>query len=528
MFIRTPSGQAAMTKMWVMFLTSLLLVSMMNLYAEIREPDIIGIDELPNFTRETVKVEGTLTSYVRDPYDSGDDRIDLQVQDGWKVVKVRWYETGRTEDVPPIGSKIIVEGEVVEWNGRLWLQASGLGSVFVKPGEIAPPTGVSLTELALNATGFEGASVLVEGFIGDVLQPNLTRQTLSIMDNPSYSNADHVLSMRVEGRVDSWSESGSQVRVRGWLQFDERSYRWQLFVQGGEVQILNAAGSKGLSWAADSKTWTYDIGKHVTILGTGAADADGWVINGPTETDSICLLPSSNATSSDIVGVSKAWSGRLGWDDIEQSICLDAGHDPLLLNPVATAGSDATPIGNVALDPFRYVNGTYEFEGYITDPISPDYDKGYLADGPDYFSRSAKIRLVLIGERTGWIEAGQKVRVNATVIWDTADARVIIEARSMNLTGSTPSPTALEWGGGFDAWRWDVGKRVSIHGIVNESADGSLWIERSGSDERVCLLGDGTEASQLAGTNQTMEWIGRLVTTDDLKDNEAMFCLDRR
>ncbi len=517
-----------MAKLWVMFLTSLLLVSTMNLYAEIREPDLIGIEELPNFTRETVKVEGTLTSYVRDPYDSGDDRIDLQVQNGWRVVKVRWYETGHTDDIPPIGSTVIVEGEVAEWNGRLWLQANGLGSVYAKPGEMTTPVGVSLTELSLNASRYDGVSVTVEGFTGDVLQPNLTRQTLSIMDNPSYSNTDHVLSMRVEGRVAEWYESGSQVRVRGWMQFDERSYRWQLFVQGGEITILHAAGSKSLSWAADTKTWTYDIGKHVTILGTGVADGSEWAVQGPTETDRICLLPAADATSSDIDGVSKAWSGRLIWYEITQSICLDAGHDPLALNPVGTYGTDAMPLGSLALDPFRYVNGTYEFDGYITDPISPDYNKGYLADGPDYFSRSTKIRLVLIGERSEWIEAGQAVRVNATVIWDTADARVIIEARSMNLTGPTPTPAALEWGGGFDSWRWEVGKRVSIHGVINESADGSLWIERSGSSERLCLLGDGTEASQLAGNNETLEWIGRLVTTDDLKDNEAMFCLDRR
>jgi len=517
-----------MAKMWVMFLTSLMLVSTMNLYAVIREPDLIDIDELPNFTRETVKIEGTLTSYVRDPYDSGDDRIDLQVQNGWKVVKVRWYETGHTEKIPSIGSMVIVEGEVVEWNGRLWLQASGLGAVYVKLGEVNTPIGVSLTELSLNASDYDGVSVTVEGFIGDVLQPDLTRQTLSIMDNPSYSNADHILSMRVEGRVDGWYESGSQVIVRGWLQFDERSYRWQLFVQGGQITVLHEAGSKSLSWAADTKTWTYDIGKHVTILGTGFADGNGWAIQGPTETDKICMLADSNSTAGDIEGVSKAWSGRLVWDDLAQSICLDAGHDPLLVNPVATSGSDATPLGSVSLDPFRYVNGTFEFEGYITDPISPDYNKGYLADGPDYFSRSTKIRLVLIGERSEWIEAGQKVRVNATVIWDTADSRVFIEARSMNLTGPTPAPVALEWGGGFDAWRWEVGKRVNIHGIINESEDGSLWIERSGSSERLCLLGDGTEASQLMGTNETMEWIGRLVTTNDLKDNVAMFCLDLR
>ncbi|MED5159295.1 MAG: hypothetical protein VYD62_03660, partial [Candidatus Thermoplasmatota archaeon] len=81
-----------MAKLWVMFFTSLLLVSAMNFYAVIREPDMIEIDEIRNYPRETVKIEGVLTSYVRDPYGEGADRIDLQVQeiDGHSVAKVRW------------------------------------------------------------------------------------------------------------------------------------------------------------------------------------------------------------------------------------------------------------------------------------------------------------------------------------------------------------------------------------------------------------------------------------------------------
>ena len=57
-----------MAKMWVMFFTSLLLVSAMNFYAVIREPDLIDIDDIHEYPRETVKVEGVLTSFVIDPY----------------------------------------------------------------------------------------------------------------------------------------------------------------------------------------------------------------------------------------------------------------------------------------------------------------------------------------------------------------------------------------------------------------------------------------------------------------------------
>ena len=88
----------------------------MNFYAVIREPDMIEIDEIRNFPRETVKIEGILTGYVRDPYGEGADRIDLQVQeiDGHSVAKVRW-NVDRNNEVPPIGTVVTVEGEAVSY-----------------------------------------------------------------------------------------------------------------------------------------------------------------------------------------------------------------------------------------------------------------------------------------------------------------------------------------------------------------------------------------------------------------------------
>ena len=104
----------------------------MNFYAVIREPDMIEIDEIRNFPRETVKIEGILTGYVRDPYGEGADRIDLQVQeiDGHSVAKVRWNVDWNNE-VPPIGTVVTVEGRGigVEWENldsvqRLWCNYS--------------------------------------------------------------------------------------------------------------------------------------------------------------------------------------------------------------------------------------------------------------------------------------------------------------------------------------------------------------------------------------------------------------------
>ena len=67
----------------------------------------------------------------------------------------------------------------------------------------------------------------------------VTYHSLYLMDNQVYGGADHLLYMQVEGRVMEWVEAGSHVVVNGWLQFDERSYRWRLLVQATEVEVLS-------------------------------------------------------------------------------------------------------------------------------------------------------------------------------------------------------------------------------------------------------------------------------------------------
>ena len=151
-----------MARMWVMFLTSLLLVMTMNFYAVVREPDLIDIEDLPNYPRETVKIEGILTSWIRDPYGDGDDRIDMQVmdrEDGYTVAEVRWVKNGYINEtnLPEIGSIVYVEGEIVEWNGSIWLQSSGRGAVYQKEGVSVAPSWtstVSYTHLTLPPTPY--------------------------------------------------------------------------------------------------------------------------------------------------------------------------------------------------------------------------------------------------------------------------------------------------------------------------------------------------------------------------------------
>ena len=187
--------------MWVMFLTSLLLVMTMNFYAVVREPDLVPIGDLPEYPRETVKIEGILTSWIRDPYGDGDDRIDMQVMDkddGYTVAEVRWVKNGyiNESNIPAIGSIVYVEGEIVEWNGSIWLQSSGRGAVYAKPGADVIPTWTSLSELARNTTAFEGESIIVEAYVGKSIAPNIT--------NPSIYKIIHHTRMQITCSTLDW------------------------------------------------------------------------------------------------------------------------------------------------------------------------------------------------------------------------------------------------------------------------------------------------------------------------------------
>tara|TARA_B100000700_G_scaffold34345_1_gene33196 strand:+ start:179 stop:1738 length:1560 start_codon:yes stop_codon:yes gene_type:complete len=519
-----------MAKLWVMFFTSLLLVSAMNFYAVIREPDMIDIDDIHEYPRETVKVEGVLTSFVVDPYGEQADRIDLQVRElgGHSVVEVRWY-VDRDNDIPPIGTIITVEGEVTEWNGRIWLSSNGYGAIQCADSKCdgIEYTSLQIVEVAMNPSLYSNMSVKIDGYLSESLEPDVTYHSLSLLDNPSYGNADHLLYMQIEGRVMDWIEAGSHVEISGWLQYDQRSLRWRLLVQATAVEVISQGSIVDLSWELEPQSLTYEVGKLVSIDGIANRNSEGWWLNGPSPTDKLCLLPSPYDIENDIEGNEREWAGRLVWSTDEAMVCLDRGYNASASNPSGEFGDDVTDLLSIAESPFDYLGQNLTFEGWVTDPISPDYDKGYVGDGADYFSRSTKLRIHLIGEHSEWIEGGQPIRFNATIIWSESEGRVILEVRTWTL-GESPNPNRLNWGDGYNSWKWDIGKLVILNGEAIMDEDGDQWIERSGSEESVCLLGDGSEASQQDSIGEPIDWIGRLSTREDSVGNTMQFCLDIR
>ena len=507
-------------QLWVMFALAMFLVATLNWYAYVREPEVIQVRQLLEYKNEVVKVEGTLISWVEDPYSSGDDRVDAIIDDGTGVVESRWYRPG---NMPPIGTTVTIMGDVIEYDGRIWIQSLGAGAMEWTSDDLPEVETLAIADVAQDPAAYAGEVIRLTGFIGESIAPDATFTSAYLGDHPNYGNSEHQMHLIIRSAIGEWVEASSKVEVQGMLSYQVRDLRWSLQVQGPEIGVdrTHEVSPPQLDWNAQA-TWSYQSGQTVTMTGTLANGSDIWRLYGPSGA-SICLLPSEADRERDrnrsVHNTVDTVEGRLLWSESEGGWCIDAneGASPTLINPETPvrllAMLSADPVGMVA-DP----DATYTLSAYVKYAVEPgvENEEAYFVDAASYTPGWTTVAASIPGPRTVWLETGQNIIANVSVAWDDEDMRIRLVVHDYRL-GTTPSARTLLWDDGATQWSYNRDQNVLLNGKATE-IDGQWHLVREGSNDSVVLnLQANAIGVDELHLNQSMTWAGRLrqVQSDD-------------
>ena len=517
-------------QLWVMFALAMFLVATLNWYAYVREPEVIRVDQLLEYKNEVVKVQGTLISWVEDPYASGDDRVDAIIDDGTGVVESRWYRPG---SMPPIGTTVTVMGDVIEYDGRIWIQSLGAGAMEWTTADLPEIETLAIADVAKDPAAYEGKLIQLTGFIGESIAPDATFTSAYLGDHPNYGNSEHQMHLIIRSAIGEWIEATSKIEVQGMLTYQQRDLRWSLQVQGPEILVdrNHVLNIPQLDWSAQA-TWSYQSGQTVTMTGVLLTGDEHWTLYGPSG-ESICVLPTQqdrdNSASSSLDNTVQTVEGRLMWSSSTSGWCIDAneGMSPTLVNPETPmsllAMLSADPVGMV-----QDTNATYTLSAYMQYAIEPsvEQEKGYFVDAAAYTPGWTRVAVTLPGPRTTWLEAGQNVISNVSVSWDDEEMRIRLIVHDYTL-GPVPQARTLLWDDGATQWSYTRDQNVVLDGkAVFE--DGRWHLYRDGSNQSIALNPHG----QAIGTDeyhadQSMTWTGRLRQVQSADGMSIGYSLDQ-
>ena len=511
-------------KLWVMFALSLFLVATLNWYAMVREPQVVEIKDLVQYKNEVVLVEGTVISWIEDRYGSGEDRVDLVIEDDTGVIQVRWYSTGT---IPPIGTNVTAMGDVVDYNGRFYMQATGSGALYWETEDLPTLERVSLSDLAVDPESYLEKIVTVNGFISESVSPDAVYTSAYLTDG----QMGHQMQLLIQSATGKWIESDSEIEVSGMLSYQETSLRWALLTQGPDILIdgSHVPTVHRLDWATEA-TWSYQSGSKVVLAGTLHIEDGVWDLVGPSG-NSICVIP----TVEDIAAAEEGnynnsifdAEGRLMWSDDRSTWCIDAnqGMGQNLVDPMSALTMQAM----LSADPSSLLespNTHYTINTFMKYAFEPLDTEGYFVDSQTYTYGQTTIAMTFPGPRTEWIESGQGIVADVTVAWDDEDMRIRLMVNSYNLTGNPPPPSTLLWDDGATQWGYSKNQFVLLDGKANLRDDG-WYLERPGSEQsiklNVKLNAIGTDSLH---ENQSLTWLGRLRQIEHPSEISLTYSLD--
>jgi hypothetical protein len=515
-------------RLWAMFGVAILLVAGMNAYAVLREPDVVPIGDLVEHTNEVVRIEGTLTSWMVDPYGTGEDRVDVILEDSTGVVEVRWYRAGA---LPPVGTVVDATGDVIEWEGRLYMQSLGAGAVSWEAEDLPAVVSTSLSDVALDPANHSEVVLRLSGYIGEAIPPDAAWTSAQLNDHPTWSNAEHHLRLIVSSAPGRWIEHGARIQADGLLRYDPASLQWAFHVSGPDLLVdpSHTPAVEALNWD-DTASWSYRSGAIARLSGVLVQDDDGWWMTSGEER--ACFLPGgddANAVDAFENSTTTA-TGRLLWSSTLGSWCLDARTEDDLNLIVPTELADV--LGMLNVEPGAVLNDgqRHTVRLYTRYAVAPGVEPAStsLADQPAYSPGWRTVAASLPGPRTTWIEAGQAIVAEVTVEWDAASMRARLTVHSMTHDGPVPNPVPLGWDDGAVQWGYSRDMRVALSGVLDLS-DPSLPMLRQAGGQRAVQIApvDGSLALDDLHANTTLQFVGRLHQMEGEDGTSLTYVLDK-
>ena len=500
-------------RLWVMFALSILLVAAMNAYAMIREPELVLIEDLVEHNNEVVSIEGTVVSWVADPYSSGDNRVDIIIEDETGVAELRWYRYG---DIPMLGTKVKATGDVIEYEGRIWLQALGGGALSWDSDDIPEAEEIGISTIAENPEDYLGKTFTLTGYLSKSVNPDSTFTALYLGDHPEYGNSEHQMRMVIHSAPDRWLESGQKVEVTAVVQYEQRELRWSIHTQGPEVRIVpsHVPVPTEIGWS-NYESWSFSSDNLVKLVGEISDDN----VISDDETLAVCLLNAGDTSALD--GETKSIIGRLSWSGSKGMWCIDVGSN------IDSGFSDVLGaqdmLNQLASNPSQSLsdieNGTeFNITGVISGSTLMKNDgdtKVIIANAPYPNTLTKFDAYIPLGMYSGWLEDGQQVSATVTLLWSSNPPELQLNVVNLNFVGNPPGANNYDLTDGPPAF-YDLNKITSITGNL-VTIDNETYLQKEGGEQkiRIDVVSNSIYESNSQNENKTLKWTGRLIEMAD-------------
>ena len=500
-------------RLWVMFALSVLVVAAMNAYAMVREPELVLIEDLVQHNNEVVSVEGVVISWVEDPYSSGDNRVDIIIEDETGVAELRWYRYG---DIPMLGTKVTATGDVIEYEGRIWLQALGGGALSWNDADTPEAAEIGISTIASNPEAFLGQTFTLTGYLSKSVNPESTFTALYLGDHPEYGNSEHQMRMVIHSAPGQWLESGQKVEVTAVVQYEQRELRWSIHTQGPEIRVVRTHEPvpTTIGWS-NYESWSFSSNNLVKLVGEisqgNVMSEDG--------TLAVCLLNAGDISG--LEGQTKSITGRLSWSDSKGMWCIDVGSNTDSgLGDVMGAEDMLNQLASNPADSLEHIaNGTqFNITGVISGSTLMKNDgdtKVIIANAPYPNTLSKFDAYIPLGMYSGWLEDGQEIAATVTLQWNENPPELQLNVVNLNFIGNQPSPNSYDLTDGPPEF-YDLNKMTSITGNL-VTIDNETYLQKEGGEQkiRINVASNSIYESNSENQGKTLKWTGRLIEMAD-------------